>query len=105
MPQHVRLELMDWKRRVGAMYAAVRSAGPDPGGCAAFRGERDELFAEHPASPLPAAERGGFDGLSYFSHRPEMRVEAEMVPDPEGSELAIPTSTGEPTRFTRIGFV
>lgn len=105
MPQHVRLELMDWKRRVGAMYAAVRSAGPDPGVCAAFRGERDELFAEHPASPLPAAERGGFAGLSYFSHRPEMRVEAEMVPDPEGAELAIPTSTGEPTRFTRIGFV
>jgi uncharacterized protein len=105
MPQHDRLELMDWKRRVGAMYAAVRSAGPDPGACAAFRGERDELFAEHPASPLPAAERSGFAGLSYFSHRPEMRVEAELEHDPEGAELAIPTSTGEPTRFTRIGFV
>ena len=34
-----------------------------------------------------------------------MRVEAELEPDPEGAELVIPTSTGEPTRFTRIGFV
>jgi uncharacterized protein len=102
---HARLELMDWKRRVLAMYAAVRGAGGDPAACAAFRGERDELFAEHPASPLPAAERAGFAGVPYFPHRPDLRVEAELVADPEGAELVIPTSTGEPTRLTRIGFV
>ena len=96
---------MDWKRRVLAMYAAVRSAGDDPAACAAFRGERDELFAGHPASPLPEAERPRFGGLPYFSHRPDLRVEAELERDPEPAELVIPTSTGEPTRFTRIGFV
>jgi hypothetical protein len=100
-----RLELMDWKRRVLAMYAAVRSAGGEPAACAAFRGERDELFADHPASPLPEAARADFAGVPYFSHRPDLRVEAELEPDPEGAELVIPTSTGEPTRFTRIGFV
>ena len=100
-----RLELMDWKRRVLAMYAAARGAGGDPAACAAFRGERDELFADHPASPLPAADRAAFAGVPYFSHRPDLRVEAELEPDPEGAELVIPTSTGEPTRFTRIGFV
>ena len=102
---HPRLELMDWKRRVHAMYAAVRGAGGAPAACAAFRGERDELFAEHPASPLPAAERDSFPGLPYFPHRPDMRVEAPLEPDPEGAELVIPTSTGEPTRFARIGYV
>ena len=102
---HPRLELMDWKRRVHAMYAAVRGAGGAPAACAAFRGERDELFAEHPASPLPAAERARFGGVPYFPHRPDMRVEATLDPDPEGAELVIPTSTGEPTTFTRIGFV
>jgi hypothetical protein len=96
---------MDWKRRVLAMYAGVRGAGGDPAACASFRGERDELFAGHPASPLPERERGGFGGLPYFAHRPGMRVEAELEPDREGAELVIPTSTGEPTRFTRIGFV
>lgn len=102
---HPRAELMDWKRRVLAMYAAVRGAGGDPAACAAFRGERDELFAGHPASPLPEGERAGFGGLPYFSHRPDLRVEAELEPDPGGAELVIPTSTGEPTRFTRIGTV
>ena len=28
-----------------------------------------------------------------------------MEPDADGRELVIPTSTGDPTRFTRIGFV
>jgi uncharacterized protein (DUF1684 family) len=100
-----RLELMDWKRRVLAMYAAVRGASGDPAACAAFRAERDELLAGHPASPLSEGERAGFRGVPYYPHRPEMRVEAPLAPDPEGPELVIPTSTGEPTRFTRVGFV
>ena len=102
---HPRLELADWKRRVLAMYARVREAGGDPDACEAFRTARDGLFREHPQSPLPAEERAGFAGIPYFAHRPEMRVEAELVPDDAGAELVIPTSTGEPTRFTRIGSV
>jgi uncharacterized protein len=102
---HPRLELMDWKRRVAAMYAAVRAAGGTAEACGAFRGQRDELFVGHPASPLPEAQRAGFPGLPYFPHRAEMRVEAELEPDAEGAELVIPTSTGEPARFTRIGLV
>lgn len=102
---HPRLELTDWKRRVLAMYARVREAGGDPGAAAEFRAARDGLFRQHPASPLPAEERAGFPGVPYFAHRPEMRVEAPLVPDDAGAELVIPTSTGEPTRFTRIGSV
>jgi uncharacterized protein len=102
---HPRLELMDWKRRVHAMYAAVRSAGGDPAACAAFRGERDELFASHPASPLTEAERAEFGGLPYFPHRPDLRVEADLEPGPEPTELVLPMSTGEPARFTRLGVV
>jgi uncharacterized protein len=102
---HPRLELADWKRRVLAMYARVREAGGDPRACEAFRAARDELFREHLESPLPAEERARFSGLPYFPHRPEMRVEAALVPDDSGAELVIPTSTEEPTRFTRIGSV
>ena len=102
---HPRLDLADWKRRVLAMYARVREAGGDPDACEAFRTARDGLLREHPQSPLPAEERAGFAGIPYFAHRPEMRVEAELAPDDAGAELIIPTSTGEPTRFTRIGSV
>ena len=87
------------------MYAAVRMGGGDPAACAAFRGERDELFATHPASPLPEAQRARFGGLPYFPHRPDLRVEAELEPDPDPAELVLPISTGDPARFTRIGFV
>lgn len=102
---HPRLELMDWKRRVLAMYAAVRAGGGAAGACADFRAARDELFAEHPQSPLQSEAREGFRGVPWFAHDPAWRVEAVMEPDPDGPELVIPTSTGDPTRFTRIGFV
>jgi uncharacterized protein (DUF1684 family) len=35
--EHPRLQLTDWKRRVLAMYAAVREAAGDPAACARFR--------------------------------------------------------------------
>jgi uncharacterized protein len=99
------LELMDWKRRVLAMYAAVRAGGGGAEVLEAFRRARDALFAEHPASPLPPGRRAGFTGVPYDAHRPDLRVEAALEPGPDGPVLVIPTSTGEPTRFRRIGFV
>jgi uncharacterized protein (DUF1684 family) len=102
---HPRLELMDWKRRVLAMYAAARAGGDDPAACAAFRATRDDLMRDHPQSPVDAADRPGFTGVPWFPHRPEMRVTAALDADGAGAELVIPTSTGEPTRFTRIGTV
>lgn len=102
---HPRLELMDWKRRVLAMYATVRAGGGSSEACAAFRLARDRLFRGHPQSPLSEEARAGFPGVPWFDHDPAWRVEAAIEPDPAGGELVIPTSTGEPTRFTRIGFV
>lgn len=102
---HPRLELMDWKRRVLAMYAAVRAADGDAAACAAFHAARDDLFRDHPQSPLLPEARAAFDGVPWFPHRPELRIEAALEPDSEGGELVIPTSTGEPTRFRRIGAV
>ncbi len=105
MTAHPRLQLMDWKRRVLAMYADARAGGADPAACAAFRDARDGLFRDHPQSPLPGDGRAGWPGAAWFPHRPEMRVTATLEPDDAGAELVIPTSTGEPTRFTRIGWV
>ena len=102
---HPLLELMDWKRRVLALYAAARAGGGAPEACAAFRAGRESLVRAHPQSPVPAERRSAFAGLRHFPHRPELRVAAALEPDPEGAELVIPTSTGEPTRFTRIGRV
>ncbi|HEX6233964.1 MAG TPA: DUF1684 domain-containing protein [Jiangellaceae bacterium] len=65
--------MLDWRRWVHAIYAEVR-ANADP--CAAhahWRAARDELFASHPASPIPPDERSRFNGLSYAPYDPALR--------------------------------
>lgn len=96
---------MDWKRRVAAMYAGARAGDGDPGTLAAFREAKDRLFADHPQSPLTTDARDAFTGLPYFRHDPGLRVTAHLESEPDGPELVIPTSTGEPTRLRLVGFV
>jgi uncharacterized protein (DUF1684 family) len=95
------LDLLDWKRRVFALYATVR-AEPDPAAAAAaWAAGRDELFRDHPQSPLPAGERASFDGLPCFDHDPAARVLAEVVPAQE-RRFELPASAGEPMAFVRF---
>ncbi|MEP7105747.1 MAG: DUF1684 domain-containing protein [Chloroflexota bacterium] len=60
------LDLADWRRRVGAMYRLPTFEQ--------WRADRDELFGEHPQSPIPPAERAAFTGLRWFPHDPAYRV-------------------------------
>ncbi|WP_435147556.1 DUF1684 domain-containing protein [Halobaculum sp. P14] len=68
----------------------------------ANRDEKDEFFAEHPQSPLDAADRDGFDGLDYFEPAPEYRVEADVAvhDDPEPLELTVDDAPNQ--RFLRV---
>lgn len=99
-----RLELMDWRRRVLDMYARARTGGGAAEACARFRAERERLLREHPQSPLPERDRSR-RLLAWFPWRPEWRVEAPLEAVGTGNVLVIATSTGEPTRFTRVGRV
>jgi uncharacterized protein (DUF1684 family) len=95
------LELLDFKHRIHALYAQVRET-PDPAGAfATWVAGRDELFAQHPQSALPAERRDGFEGLSYFPHDPRGRVEAEVVAT-EHRQYEIPSSTGDTMSFARF---
>ncbi len=95
------LDLLDYKRRVHALYARVRAA-PDPArGFAAWVAERDDLYAHHPQSALPPERRDGFGGLAYFDHDPAGRVLADVVPA-EHRRYDIGASTGDTMAFDRI---
>src|SRR5688572_1235868 len=96
------LLLADWRRRVFEMYRRVREDGDPAAAWSRWRGERDELFAHHAQSPLPADERAGFAGLPYFDHDPAARVLATVAPV-ERTALEIATSGESPYRFTRVG--
>jgi uncharacterized protein (DUF1684 family) len=90
-----RLDLLDWKRRIFALYAEVR-AGDDPE--AAWRhwcDVRSELYRTHPQSP-----RVGADPV-YYPYDPSLRYEAK-VGYVDLMLLEIPGSAGSVTRFTRF---
>ena len=84
------LALLDWKRRVFALYEAVRTMEPEEA-WALWRETRDELFRSHPQSPLPVEARGGFEGLEYWPYDPEARVLADLE-DVEAPPQPIETS-------------
>jgi uncharacterized protein (DUF1684 family) len=98
----VSLSLLGWRRSVAGLYAAVR-AEPDPRqGWLAWRAGRDRLFAEHPDSPLPAADRAGFGGLPYADYNPALRWELPVLP--AGAERwQVQTGTDGLVGFNRIG--
>jgi uncharacterized protein len=96
------LELLDYKRRVFALYARVRD-DPDPARAfAAWAAARDELFAEHPQSALPPERRTNFEGLTYFAHDPAGRVLAEVAPA-ERRRYDVASSDGASMAFERVG--
>jgi uncharacterized protein len=96
------LELLDWKRRIFGLYTAIRANDDPKLAWSRWRVARDELFAAHPASPLPEAERSGFEGLPYFDYDRSARVLAE-VSEAEPKTYEIGTSGDGAYAFTRFG--
>ena len=96
------LELLDWKRRVFALYAAVR-AEPDPvAAWRLWRSTRDDLYRSHQQSPLEPESRDGFGGLEYFEYDPALRLSARLDDAPP-EENELPVSRDAPIRFRRLG--
>jgi hypothetical protein len=95
------LDLLDWKRRISALYAEVRSADAPGLAWQQWRATRDELFRSHPQTPLRPETRAEFAGVPYFDYDPELRVLAEVDPAPR-EQHQIATSGEEPYSFTRF---
>jgi hypothetical protein len=101
------LDLADWRRRVAALYQAMRT---EPRAAAlrlvSFRAGKDRLFGEHPCSPIPEAARRDFRGLAHWRHDPALRFTARLEPDPHAPPLDVPRSgEGATIPFARIGWV
>jgi uncharacterized protein (DUF1684 family) len=105
MSEH--LDLADWRRRVAAMYEALRrDPRAEPARLLGFRAAKDRLFASHPSSPVPQAERRDFRGLAYWRHAPGLALRVRLEPDREAPSLDVPRSSAGPTiPFARIGWV
>jgi uncharacterized protein len=98
------LTLLDWRRRVAGLYAAVRSTPDAEVGWRTWRDGRDELFATHPDSPLDEAARASFRGLPVAPYDPALRFEVPM--DAAGPHrLEVPTAADGVVPFDRVGTV
>ncbi len=118
------LQLVDWRRRVAALFAAWREgASRDPiRATASFRAGKDRLFAEHPQSPLRPEARDQAEGLAYWAYDAAYRMTVRLEPieglvgphDEEGTSgstgaaarpLALPSSGPGSIRFRPVGHV
>ncbi|MDX6373682.1 MAG: uncharacterized protein QOD98_2670 [Nocardioidaceae bacterium] len=96
------LDVVDWRRRTFALYAEVRAAADPAEGHARWVRGRNALFATHPASPLLAEDREGFNGLPVAAYDPAWRFEVELSPaDPQ--DWSVETGTDGTVVFERIG--
>lgn len=68
-----------------------------------FRLQKDDFFAKSPHSPLTAAQKKSFHGLSYFPENPELRLEVTIKPFDKQETIQMQTSTGDLQIHTRLG--
>lgn len=102
MSEH--LELWDYRRRVADMYRQAREGGGGEASWQRWRDARDDLFATHPQSPIPAGRRPGFTGLPFWPYDPAWRVEASVEPL-DATSHALGHSGGGSTPFVAFAVV
>ena len=99
------LDVLDWRRRVHAIYAQVR-ADPDPARAhAAWADARDRLIRTHPASPIPPDERAGHPAVHHAPYDPALRFHARVDTHVPAHRMEVPTTTDGVVPFERIGRV
>lgn len=97
------LDLLDWKRRVSALYAEIRSSDDPRAAWERWREVRRDLMATHPQSPIrEPGRRAAFDGPWYFDHDPAARVLAE-VEEAAPERVVIEGSADGRFEMTRFG--
>ena len=97
-------DIVDWRRRVFALYAEVR-ANPDVAAAHEhWRQVRDDLMATHAASPLLPEVRESFDGLPVPGYDPAWRFEVEVQPTEQVS-IEVTSGTDGSVPFERLGVV
>jgi uncharacterized protein len=95
-------ELLDWKRRIFSLYADIRAASDARAAWTRWRGERDDMFSNHPQSPLTSDARDTFTGLPFYDYSSGYRALAHVEPvDRQTYEIA--TSGDGAYEFTRFG--
>jgi uncharacterized protein (DUF1684 family) len=98
------LELADWRRRVAALYAAVRDESDPQRAHALWRAQRDLLYQTHSQSPLHPDDPLR-SGLAYWPYDPSLRFELDLLPAESPEQIAMPTGGDEVTTLQLAGWL
>ncbi len=97
--------LLDWRRRVAAIYAAIRAEQDPAAAHRAWQAARNELLATHPQSPIPAERRTAFGGVPVAPYDPALRFTALLDTDVASTRIEMDTGTDGIVPFERAGVV
>jgi hypothetical protein len=92
------LDVLEWRRRMFALYDAVRAEADPVAAHRLWRDGRQRLFTTHPASANQAST------LRHGDYDPAYRFEVDVEPA-ERQRIEIPTGTDGVVAFERIGVV
>jgi uncharacterized protein (DUF1684 family) len=95
-------DVLDWRRRVFALYAEVRATAEPVNAHDLWRTGRDDLLATHPASPLLPDDRASFAGLAMAPYDPGWRFVVEVSPA-EPARIEVTSGTDGLVPFERVG--
>ncbi|HEV7809267.1 MAG TPA: DUF1684 domain-containing protein [Candidatus Limnocylindrales bacterium] len=99
------LALADWRRAVAALYAEVRKLAMTDvdAALALWRETREQLYREHPQSPVPPDARATFRS-HHFEHDRALRFEVVVDDLAETSETSRPAdATARSAGFGALG--
>lgn len=99
------LDLLDWRRRVAALYDRIRASREHDAVAAHhdWRTTRDRLFAIHPETPLD--DPASFSGLRHAAYDPSFAWTAKVDTSVDRERFPVGTSAGEEMAFIRFGRV
>jgi len=97
--------LLDWRRRVAAIYAEIRAAHDATIAHQVWQAARNELLATHPQSPVPAAGRAAFTGVPVAPYDPALRFHAKVDVSVAPARIEVSTGTDGIVPFERVGVV
>lgn len=98
------LDVIDYRRKVHAIYSGVRDKRiPIEQRWSYWVAARDELIGHHPQSPLSAEQKASFSKLTYYPYDPALRFLVELDTAVQTEEFEIQLETDGILRMNRLG--
>jgi uncharacterized protein (DUF1684 family) len=103
MPRLEALDLADYRRKVHAIYSAVRDRRITPEQRWSYWvAARDELLGHHPQSALSEEQRANFTKLAYYPYDPALRFAVDVDTEVELEMFEIPLQADGAFRMQRL---